>query len=480
MICKRCNEEIEDGRVYCTKCGLELDYVPEYSEVEEELDKNILNLEEVDGEVINEAENDYEEYHLEKQITVKEKKIQIVTKIVLLSLAIFIMLGSLIAFFVVKNRHSSFSYQLKKGINYSKNDNYSKAVISFENAYNEAKSKEQKEEVSRIIGLLYSKNKDYKNTIYYLEAAVDNGCTDTEAITALVKAYELEGDSDSIKKLAKVASNDKTYKLFEKYLLNQPVFNYKSGTYNEYLNVEITSDDNETIYYTLDSSKPTTESNIYTGPIEVKDGKTIIHAITVNQNNLVSQEVVVTYIVQSAGAIKPEISPDSGIYTDFTKVTIDDISANCKIYYTTDGTDPTENSTEYKEPFDMPIGNHVIKAVSINTQTKVSSEVVSKIYDLDISGKYETAKASNLILSELYKKGELVNESGALADGTSCVLQFEEEVAIAGNNYYIMHRFNCIAGQMIDSNTYYAVDITRGNVFLAIKTKEGIYNLDSL
>lgn len=480
MICKRCNEEIEDGRVYCTKCGLELDYIPDYNEVEEELDKNVLNLDKIENEDVKDSDADYEEYHLVKQLTVKEKKIRIISKIILLSAAIVIMVGSIGAYFVIKSRRSSYTYQLNKGVSYSENDNFSKAVICFENAYNEAKTKKQKEEISRTLGLFYSENNDYKNTIYYLETAVDNGCKDTKAITALVKAYELDGDSAAIKSLAKVAANDETYNLFEKYLLNQPVFNYKSGTYNEYLNVEITSADNETIYYTLDSTHPTTESAVYTEPIEVKDGKTIIHAITVNENNLESQEIVVTYVVHSAGAVKPEIYPDSGLYTDYTKVSIDDISANCKIYYTTDGTTPTEKSTEYKEPFDMPVGNHVIKAVSINTITKVSSEVVSKIYDLDISGKYETAKATNLVLNALYKNGEFINESGVMADGTSCVLQFEEEVTINGVNYYIMHRYNYVSGQMIDMNVFYAVDITKGNVFKAIKTKDKIYNLDSL
>lgn len=229
-------------------------------------------------------------------------------------------------------------------------------------------------------------------------------------VKTLVGLYELQGNSDSIKKLAKVASNDETYSLFEKYLLNQPVFNYKSGTYNEYLSVEITSENNETIHYTLDDSPATTESGVYEGPIEVKDGTTVIHAITVNENNLVSEEIVTTYVVQSVGGMKPVISPDSGEYTDFTKITIDDISANCKIYYTIDGTEPDENSTEYTQPFEMPVGNHVVKAVSINTDTKVKSEVVSKIYNLDISSKYDTSKAIQYVMTQLQKRNEVLNQ----------------------------------------------------------------------
>lgn len=480
MICKRCNEEVEEGRVYCPKCGFELNYAPEYTEVEQELDKNVINLseaEETDNE--NNIEEGAEEYHLEKQISAKQRKMQMIAKISILSIVIMMLIVGIVAYFIIKSRNESYSVQLNKGKEYSKDGNFSKAVIAYENAFNECSNKQEKAEVSKLLGLFYLDNSDYKNTIYYLEIAVDNGCLDTDVITALVRSYERVGDSTAIKKLANVASNDETYSLFEKYLLNQPIFNYKSGTYNEYLSVEITSDDNETIYYTLDETTATTSSNVYSGPIEVKDGQTVIHAITVNQNGLESEEVVVKYNVQSAGDVKPEISPVSGQYTDFTKITIDDVAANCKIYYTIDGTDPTEKSIEYKEPFEMPVGNHVIKAVSINMQTKVASEVVQKVYDLDISGKYETSKAANLVIGELYKRNEVINESGALADGTTCSIQFEEETTIDNVVYYIMHRYSCIAGEMIDANTYYAVNIANGDVFLAVKSKEGVYNLDS-
>ena len=89
----------------------------------------------------------------------------------------------------------------------------------------------------------------------------------------------------------------------------------------------------------------------------------------------------------------------------------------------------------------MPVGNHVVKAVSINTDTKVKSEVVSKIYNLDISSKYDTSKAIQYVMTQLQKRNEVLNSSGAKADGTSCVLQFDEEVSIASQNYYIMHKY---------------------------------------
>lgn len=483
MVCKRCNEEVEEGRVYCPKCGLELHYIPEYNEVDEELDKNMLDLTNdvaTEQSVIkDESDEEWQEYKLVRELTPRQKKIRAIAKIVGLSFLIVLLLTGSIIYLVMQNRNNSFNVQIDRAGEYAAKDNFSKAVMYYENAINVAENNKEKAKASKELGKLYADNSDTKNAVYYFEMAIDNKCLDKDVVENLVRLYELQGNSDAIKKLAKVASNDETYSLFEKYLLNQPIFNYKSGTYNEYLTVEITAEDNETIYYTLDDTPATPESQVYEGPIEVKDGITVIHAITVNKNNLISQEIITTYRVQSAGAIKPVISPDSGEYTDFTKITIDDISANCKIFYTIDGTEPNENSIEYTDSFEMPVGNHVIKAVSINTETKVRSEVVSKIYNLDISAKYDTSKAIKLVMGELEKRNEVLNESGALADGTSCVLQFDEEVTIGSENYYIMHRYNNVSGQLIDTNIYYAVDVATGNVFLAQKQKEGLYNLDT-
>lgn len=478
MVCERCNEEVEEGRVYCPKCGFEFHYVSEYNEIDEELDKNVLNLDDVKSNKKTDNDDEWEEFHLESEMTPKEKQIRTIAKIVGMSVVIVVLLIGIIVFFVMKSRNNSFNFQLEKAHEYASSENFSKAVISYENAVNSSKNKKQLSKAAKELGLYYADNSDTKNAVYYLEMAIENGDNSSETIKTIVGLYELQGNSDAIKKLAKTAVTDETYSLFEKYLLNQPIFNYKSGTYNEYLTVEITSDDNEAIYYTLDDSPATTESMLYEAPIEVKDGTTVIHAITVNANNLVSEEIVTTYVIQSAGSIKPEIYPESGEYTDFTKVTIDDISANCKIYYTTDGTDPTEKSTEYTQSFEMPVGNHVIKAISINTVTGVKSDIVSKVYSLDISSKYDSSKAIQIIMGELERRGMVLNTSGALSDGTSLILQFEEEVTIGGQNYYIMRKYNSVLGQQFDMNEFFAVNLSTSDVFAAIKVKDGIYNLD--
>lgn len=503
MVCEKCNTKIEGNEVYCPNCGWELHYVPDYDEVEEELEKALPMLgedeaqmpfleeeQEMEGDDDDSGDNDdnedneeeddeWEEFHLERQETALDRKVKLIARIVGLSSLILALVVGVVCYAVIENRSHSYQVQYKKALKYEKNGDYSKAVRTYENALSVAKEKDERLEASKSLGMLYAENEDTKNAVYYLEMAVENDASDVDAVTTLVRLYELQGNSEAIKKLAKIASNEKTESLFEKYLLNQPIFNYKSGTYNEYLTVEITSNDNETIHYTLDDSTATVESAVYTDPIQVTDGTTVIHAITVNQNNLVSEEVIVTYAVRSSAFMTPVMKPESGEFTEMTKVVIENIPANCKTYYTTDGTEPSEKSAEYTEAFDMPVGNHVIKAVSINTVTGARSQVVSKVYNLNTSDKYNTGSANAMVFSALQSHGETINAGGTQPDGSSCVLQFEEAVDIGGSNYYIMHRYTMSGDSLTDTGTYYAVNLSTGDVFLAVRRAKGIYNLDA-
>lgn len=133
MVCKRCNEEIEDGRVYCPKCGLELHYVPDYNEVDEELDKNMKDLTKdvanENAQQNGEDDEDWEEFHLVKEMTPKQKKMQIIAKITAMSAFIVVLIVCVISYFVIQNRNNSFDVQLSKASKYVSDNNFSKAVV---------------------------------------------------------------------------------------------------------------------------------------------------------------------------------------------------------------------------------------------------------------------------------------------------------------------------------------------------------------
>ena len=100
------------------------------------------------------------------------------------------------------------------------------------------------------------------------------------------------------------------------------------------------------VYYTTDGSDPTVASSVYEGPITVTK-TTTIKAIAVNADGTISEVFEGTYILNKTET--PVISPTDGSTFDTSlTVTISCENPNASIYYTTDGSDPTDASTAYR------------------------------------------------------------------------------------------------------------------------------------
>lgn len=79
-------------------------------------------------------------------------------------------------------------------------------------------------------------------------------------------------------------------------------------------------------------------------------------------------------------AEEPEFSLISGIYPEGTKITLKGSGA---IYYTTDGSTPTENSMRYIDnDIYLKNGDNTIKAISVNSYG-VKSETATAVYHVD-------------------------------------------------------------------------------------------------
>jgi hypothetical protein len=127
-----------------------------------------------------------------------------------------------------------------------------------------------------------------------------------------------------------------------------------------------------TIYYTTDGSNPTLNSAVYTEPITLS-ATTTVKAISAKAN------------VKSEAASKgftllvaPVIS-GSEIFTGSTQVTLSCETAGATIYYTTDGSTPTTESTEYESTITLS-ADATVKAIS--AKNGVSSSVTSKAFSV--------------------------------------------------------------------------------------------------
>ena len=128
------------------------------------------------------------------------------------------------------------------------------------------------------------------------------------------------------------------------------------GTYLESQTVTLTgSNASDIIYYTTDGTEPSSSSSVYSSPIEVSKTMTI-KAFGYNKGAEPQKGSVYEFaykIDPDADVVPPVITPNkkSGKYTEALsdiKFTITDNKSNgVKVYYTTDGSVPTESSSEY-------------------------------------------------------------------------------------------------------------------------------------
>lgn len=161
-------------------------------------------------------------------------------------------------------------------------------------------------------------------------------------------------------------------------LVRSPQFSIPGGEYGYYLTVELTADEGETIFFTMDGSTPDEMSYVYREPIELSEGFTSIRALAMDENGNFSAVSDETYTVEFGIPDAPVIMPEGGEYRQemYVKIIVPD---GCTAYYTIDGSRPDESSEIYTGEFLMPSGVVTVKAVLENVNGSFS-EVSSVLY----------------------------------------------------------------------------------------------------
>jgi len=128
-----------------------------------------------------------------------------------------------------------------------------------------------------------------------------------------------------------------------------PIFNIAEGTYNNAIQVSINitfPNLQPSIYYTLNGDIPTEQSFLYSGPVTI-DSTLSFKAKAFKDHYLPSNIAVCNYNFQVSPLVfdpLPQYLPVS------TLITISTETVGASIYYSLDGSDPTEQSLVYIEP----------------------------------------------------------------------------------------------------------------------------------
>ena len=158
----------------------------------------------------------------------------------------------------------------------------------------------------------------------------------------------------------------------------RPTFNWPAGQYSFYISVEIFSETDGTIYYTLDGSTPDENAYVYTEPIHLNEGTTVVRAFVMDSDGNSSDISSEVYELEFGAPDKPTIFPESGEYVGEYYIRIL-VPNDCIAYYTLDGTLPNESSEIYTGEFLMPTGTTTVQVI-VKDENGVTSEMSQVTY----------------------------------------------------------------------------------------------------
>lgn len=136
------------------------------------------------------------------------------------------------------------------------------------------------------------------------------------------------------------------------------------------MEIILSAQDGTEIYYSTDGSEPAEKGTRYTEPFVATPGQTIKYCAAYNLNGSRSDTESVT--ITGNPAVEPRLKVENGMFV------FENPNPDTDIYYTTDGTLPTENSTKYTEPFACYTGQIAFRVMGMGIGTAPKLYYVSE------------------------------------------------------------------------------------------------------
>nr|WP_294468926.1 chitobiase/beta-hexosaminidase C-terminal domain-containing protein [uncultured Sellimonas sp.] len=266
----------------------------------------------------------------------------------LLILAMILILAAIIGIAVLIYRNT-YTGVVNQGKRAEVNGNDTKAEALYLRAID--KNGEKAEAYFRLADLYHSQNQDEKADALF-QKAVDEYPDSIGVYRAAVEYYEDAEQTEKISRILSICTNEQILTELKDYVAKIPEFSLdEDKVYDNVQELTLSSEEEGTIYYTLDGSEATVDSTKYTEPIQLnQEGETTVRAIFVNKKGIESVEVQKTYTIQFPVADAPAVSPTTGQYSEPVNVEVQ-VPDGYTAYYTLDGTEPTDQSIQYTGAF---------------------------------------------------------------------------------------------------------------------------------
>ena len=473
MKCPSCGNEIQEGKLYCEICGKELKIVPDFEpEIEYSMDKTLSGI----------VDDVFEKDGHDNTTKKGSGKINVW---MLIGIAVVILcLGAIVVKVGISNKQSvSASYQLQKASDYYNAGKNKLAIKHYVNAYELDKSNIS---ILLVLADLYMDMGYDLDAIQCYKKVIDSEyAVKSELVGAykgLVAYYEKQNKLEEIKALLKNCSQDIVQDNFRRFMAEMPKFSHEEGSYEDVIALKLISNIKGTIYFTTDGSIPSTNSLVYTSPIYLKSGIHKISAIFVNEYGVVSDVAVNEYDIAFLPPTTPEISIESGVYTDPEMIQV--LSPlDAYIYYTIDGSIPTNESILYTTAIPMPIGVSVFNFVAYSFDG-LPSEVVTLNLELTLQMETTPSQAVNKLMYVLVDNGRIINTDGKISETNQgrYLYMYRGVMPVSDDGYYyvVEELYENSTGGQSATGMLYGIHIDTLECYRIVEENLGEYILEKI
>jgi len=500
MKCSKCGEECRDNQAFCLKCGNPIQVVPDFNLIEAELANNIgvLLEEEIADETYNEytdvsnMETKKIDSNLEKELKTLEtnkkeervvisgnrivnsdkvtesaspierrmivsrrnkKKQRIIIMSVITLVVLLAVIGAsmfAISKFSERNEYNkaTFDSSYNKAVEYMLDGDYENAIKQTEIAIDKATNVNEKVKARLYLDQIYEKvsGSEEKKIANLLE--ITKLCPSESSYFKRVAQYYLEKKQyEKLSAFVNSIENEDVFAALSEYTVDVPKSSVADGTFAEYFSVELTAEEGCKIYYRIyevfnisddiGSAQSSTEEAVYSEPIAFdKEGSYVVRAYAVNELGVLSKVGEFRYVISLSIPNAPVITPTTGEFTEYSKITIT-VPEGAVVYYTIDDVSISTESNVYVEPIDMLVGVHIIRAIVVD-KYGMQSEVAEESYTFKPKENYSPAEAKELLEKTLIEDGVILEDTKLTEDGYEVKLTYKETKNYIGNaGYYI-------------------------------------------
>ena len=486
MKCPNCGKELTEGFLYCEVCGGEVRIVPDFEpELESQIHETLTGVAE---EIITNDHNDNHKNTLHSEISGESigsieqlnhnankgffkyfrklfgNRNKPYFAVLTISLIILVFVLALVAGINIYQYHS-YSYQVSEALSAGGEKQYGKAIRYLERAL-EISNEDDGAQI--LLADYYYKNGNTDDAVNLLIKYIRTWKEPIDGYRLLISIYEEQAEYQKINEILLDCKDETIVNQFQKYVALPPEFSLQDSIYYEMVPLKILGNSKGRIYYTLDGSEPTDKSNEYKAPVFLDAGKYIVKAVFINSYGIKSSTASKELTIAVTKPYAPEVSMYSGTYTEPNEIEVE-LQENCEVYYTVDGSEPTQASILYTGPIWMPIGASHFKFITV-TENGLLSDVTERKYQLFLKGATVTAqKAIGDIVKFQIDTNFITDVEGhSIYQAGRFIYTCDKAIEVAETSYYLVEEsYIDPTNAVTKTGNQFAIDIETGFLFKA-------------